>query len=189
ALDYCDESRAYLIPAEVRYFPNCRVGDLETVGRPWLAEPDAEALATILRHVVSHPEEAKAKGAAGSAFVRGNLTWEHAAEAVERRLHALRGQPIRRFSRTVVPAGPRRMRVSLCMIVKNEEHNLADCLASAADLVDEIVIVDTGSTDRTKEIPAPLGARGFDLPWVDSFPPPPHRSRRPAPAHSPLSRG
>ena len=42
--------------------------------------------------------------------------------------------------------------ISLCMIVKNEETHLARCLDSAAELVDEIIIVDTGSTDRTGEI-------------------------------------
>ena len=42
--------------------------------------------------------------------------------------------------------------ISLCMIVKNEEANLACCLDSVADLVDEIIIVDTGSTDHTVEI-------------------------------------
>ena len=42
--------------------------------------------------------------------------------------------------------------ISLCMIVKNEEKTLARCLNSVHDLVDEIVIVDTGSSDRTKEI-------------------------------------
>lgn len=41
--------------------------------------------------------------------------------------------------------------ISLCMIVKNEEQVLARCLDSVADLMDEIIIVDTGSTDRTKE--------------------------------------
>ena len=40
--------------------------------------------------------------------------------------------------------------ISLCMIVRNEEGVLGRCLESAADLVDEIVIVDTGSTDATK---------------------------------------
>ena len=44
--------------------------------------------------------------------------------------------------------------ISLCMIVKNEEQVLARCLDSVADLMDEIIIVDTGSTDRTKEIAA-----------------------------------
>ena len=42
--------------------------------------------------------------------------------------------------------------VSLCMIVRNEEDVLARCLDSVKDLVDEIIIVDTGSTDTTKEI-------------------------------------
>ncbi len=42
--------------------------------------------------------------------------------------------------------------ISLCMIVKNEEQHLVRCLDSVAKLVDEIIIVDTGSTDRTVEI-------------------------------------
>lgn len=42
--------------------------------------------------------------------------------------------------------------ISLCMIVKNEEEVLADCLSSVQDIVDEMIIVDTGSTDQTKEI-------------------------------------
>ncbi|MBU1876536.1 MAG: glycosyltransferase, partial [Nanoarchaeota archaeon] len=44
--------------------------------------------------------------------------------------------------------------ISLCMIVKNEEKYLEQCLNSVKDLVDEIIIVDTGSTDKTKEIAA-----------------------------------
>jgi GT2 family glycosyltransferase/tetratricopeptide (TPR) repeat protein len=64
--------------------------------------------------------------------------------------------------------GPRQT-VSLCMIVRNEERHLADCLTSARDLVDEVIVVDTGSTDRTRELATGLGAKVFDFPWVDSF--------------------
>ena len=59
--------------------------------------------------------------------------------------------------------------VSLCMIVKDEEANLADCLASAADLVDEVIVVDTGSTDRTPRWRPVSGRSVFEFPWVDDF--------------------
>ena len=59
--------------------------------------------------------------------------------------------------------------VSLCMIVKNEEDVLERCLTSAAALADEIIIVDTGSTDRTKEIAARFTSLIFDFPWRDDF--------------------
>jgi hypothetical protein len=66
-------------------------------------------------------------------------------------------------------AHTRRARVSLCMIVKNEEANLPDCLGSVADLVDEVIVVDTGSSDGTKQVAERLGARVYEFPWVDSF--------------------
>jgi glycosyltransferase involved in cell wall biosynthesis len=64
---------------------------------------------------------------------------------------------------------PRKARVSLTMIVRNEEQNLPRCLDSVRGLFDEIVVVDTGSTDRTKEIAAEFGARVVDFPWIDDF--------------------
>lgn len=59
--------------------------------------------------------------------------------------------------------------VSLCMIVKNEENVLARCLDSVADLADEIVIVDTGSTDATREIASRYTDRIYDFAWIDDF--------------------
>jgi glycosyltransferase involved in cell wall biosynthesis len=55
------------------------------------------------------------------------------------------------------------------MIVKNEENNLPHCLESVRGLFDEIVIVDTGSVDRTKEIAREFGAKVFDFVWIDNF--------------------
>jgi tetratricopeptide (TPR) repeat protein len=59
--------------------------------------------------------------------------------------------------------------VSLTMIVKNEEANLARCLECVRDLVAEVVVVDTGSTDGTRQLAASVGARVYDFPWTDSF--------------------
>jgi len=59
--------------------------------------------------------------------------------------------------------------ISLCMIVKNEEESLARCLSSVKGIADEINIVDTGSTDRTKEIAAKFTDRIFDFEWIDDF--------------------
>jgi GT2 family glycosyltransferase/Flp pilus assembly protein TadD len=67
------------------------------------------------------------------------------------------------------PVGPYTGLVSLCLIVRNEEENLPACLAGAAGLFGEVIVVDTGSTDRTKEIARAHGARVFDFAWVDSF--------------------
>jgi tetratricopeptide (TPR) repeat protein len=55
------------------------------------------------------------------------------------------------------------------MIVRNEEINLPGCLGAIDGLFNEIVIVDTGSTDRTREVAQEFGARLFDFVWVDDF--------------------
>ncbi len=59
--------------------------------------------------------------------------------------------------------------ISLAMIVKNEEKYLDRCLKSAAHLVDEIVVVDTGSSDQTVEIAAQYGAKIYHFEWIDDF--------------------
>lgn len=58
---------------------------------------------------------------------------------------------------------------TLSMIVKNEEKHLAGCIESIIEVVDEVVIIDTGSTDRTKEIAQKYGAKLFDFEWKDDF--------------------
>jgi tetratricopeptide (TPR) repeat protein len=59
--------------------------------------------------------------------------------------------------------------VSLCMIVKNEKAHLARCLLSAKPLVDEIIVVDTGSSDETREIARVFGAQVHEIPWTNDF--------------------
>ena len=59
--------------------------------------------------------------------------------------------------------------ISLCMIVKNEEACLGTCLKSLQGIVDEMIVVDTGSTDRTKEIARENGAAVYDFEWTGDF--------------------
>jgi glycosyltransferase involved in cell wall biosynthesis len=82
---------------------------------------------------------------------------------------------------TVLPAHPHTLQrasnkdrgprptTSLTIIARNEEKNLPSCLESIKGVFDEIVVVDTGSTDRTVEIARSFGARLFDFIWVDDF--------------------
>lgn len=58
---------------------------------------------------------------------------------------------------------------SLCMIVKNEERVLERCLNSVADLMDEIIIVDTGSADKTKQIAKKFTDKIYDFAWTGNF--------------------
>jgi tetratricopeptide (TPR) repeat protein len=61
------------------------------------------------------------------------------------------------------------LRLSLCMIVRDEQEMLPRCLAAVVDAVDEIVIVDTGSSDRTIEIARSFGAQVIEREWTGSF--------------------
>lgn len=61
------------------------------------------------------------------------------------------------------------MEISLCMIVRNEENCLGRALESVQGAVDEIIVLDTGSTDRTREIARSYGACVFDYVWQDDF--------------------
>ena len=59
--------------------------------------------------------------------------------------------------------------ISLCMIVKNEEKVLSRCLESVKDVVDEMIIVDTGSSDKTKEIAYRYTQKVYDFQWENDF--------------------
>ncbi len=61
------------------------------------------------------------------------------------------------------------VKISLCMIVRDNEHTIRPCLESIRPWVDEMIVVDTGSVDSTAEICAELGAKVFEFPWCDDF--------------------
>ncbi len=61
------------------------------------------------------------------------------------------------------------IKISACMMVKNEEEMLPRCLNSIKHLIDELIIVDTGSTDKTVEIAQSFGAKIYHHPWENNF--------------------
>lgn len=63
----------------------------------------------------------------------------------------------------------RNIRISQCMIVKNEEKNIEKALSWGKGIVSEQIVVDTGSTDRTVEIAKSMGASVYYFPWIDDF--------------------
>jgi hypothetical protein len=66
----------------------------------------------------------------------------------------------------IPPPSPK---LTLAMIVRNEEKHIRKCLQSAAGLVDEMIVVDTGSTDQTISIAKECGAHVIEFPWIDDF--------------------
>lgn len=61
------------------------------------------------------------------------------------------------------------MNISLCVICKNEEKNIQKCLEGLKTIVNEMVVIDTGSTDRTIEIAEKLGASVYQYDWDNNF--------------------
>ncbi len=127
----------------------------------------------VLRAVTEHhPRDARGWNNLGAVF--GHVGRDAEAEAVWR--EALRVDPANAEARQNLDrlaeraaAGPTGPRVSLCMIVRDEEANLHAAVAPLVPLVHEIVIVDTGSTDGTVALAESLGAQVVDFPWCDDF--------------------
>lgn len=68
-----------------------------------------------------------------------------------------------------IPSEKQKETLGLCLIAKDEEKNIANCIRSVRGIVDEIVVVDTGSADNTVPIAESLGATVYEYPWDDNF--------------------
>ena len=109
-----------------------------------------------LRLVVAHGSFVHHAGHA--TFDSNGISWQHQVRNQER-FRAKWG----------VDMVPPLCLLSVCLIVKDEEQMLRSCLDSVADVADEIIVYDTGSTDRTVEVAKSAGARVIEGYWDDSF--------------------
>jgi len=108
-------------------------------------------------------------GSSGRANVRRDRRYRSLMDAYRHAGNAL-GEAVGVSIESVQTAeAPKRAKISLLMIVKNEERFLRNCLESARDVVDEMVIVDTGSTDSTIAIAGEYGAKVVHHRWNDDF--------------------
>lgn len=174
--DFVDERVGWRLEAQRKPLDPPAVGPWELAGPGWLFETPPDELARLLRTIAADPAEARRRGEAGRERA-ADWTWGHAVTKLHERLKALALQPPRvrvvpvtnPRGRRGVKGAPRTLRLSLCMIVRNEERVLADCLSSIQPFVDELIVVDTGSTDRTVAIAEEHGARVYHFPWCDDF--------------------
>ncbi|WP_165864233.1 glycosyltransferase [Capsulimonas corticalis] len=180
--DFVDETVGWRLPAAKVPFGDGKIGEWECAGPTWMFEVSVDDLAKLMRQVSGSRKETQKRGKAAAKRVRSGWTWVHATARIMDRLKALRAMPsiaaapadtMEALGTTAVkpslPASTGAPTISLCMIVKNEERVLGNCLQSIRAWVDEIIVVDTGSTDRTVEIAEEHGARVFHFPWTDSF--------------------
>ena len=177
--DYVDDTTALRVPS--RRVSVGRVEQYTCVGEPWVLEPDLDALVDASRWVREHPEETRARGASAAASAAG-WSWERSGGLLRERLaHLTRAEESAAGAPVLTEAAgsgrPRgkmlrrgkRGSISLCMIARDEESRIGAALAGIAPFVDELIVVDTGSTDRTREVARECGARVYDLPWPESF--------------------
>ena len=137
--------------------------------RPFHPEAYIQMASTAV--AAGDPEAALAAAQRALALTPKWPTAQQVVKTLERTLNAHRKQR-KKLSHIAWPDLPdlnRKPRLSVCMIVKNEERFLGQCLTSVKDIADELIVIDTGSTDRTIEIARQHGAQVGHFEWCDDF--------------------
>ena len=137
--------------------------------RPFHPEAYIQMASTAV--AAGDPEAALAAAQRAIALTPKWPTAQQLVTALERTLNAHRKQR-KKANPIAWPALPdpkRKPRLSVCMIVKNEERFLGQCLASVKDIAHELIVIDTGSTDRTVEIALEHGAQVGHFEWCNDF--------------------
>lgn len=174
-------------PAAPAALPSCAmVGDLakarELFNQKNLAEAWAAVVAALQRRPY-HPEAylllAKIALAAGDSSSARRCAryarelapeWKAAKQFLKGNLYGHAKPAWLKLPEALTPeASAAQDRISVCLIVKNEERFLRQCLASVKDLAYQMVVVDTGSTDRSVEIAREFGAEVHFFAWCDDF--------------------
>jgi glycosyltransferase involved in cell wall biosynthesis len=160
--DFVDERCGYLLNAnEVECTHDWRL-----CGVPMELAIDTADLRRTMRRAYDERDQTGRLGATAGEQVLSRYTWAKTAERMVGRLRELAAsaEVVRLRAR---PA--RRATLSLCIVFRNDEGALADCLGRLRPFVDEIVAVDAGSEDRSSRVAQEYGARVYGQAWEDSF--------------------
>jgi tetratricopeptide (TPR) repeat protein len=130
-----------------------------------------EAIAFLQQAVEKNPHFAEAWNNLGFALFKKGKHQE-AKKAFEKAVELDPGETSYRENLRALGGNGQKVKgplLSLCMIVRDEAQNLREHLAKIAEFFDDLVVVDTGSSDETKAVAASLGARVFSVPWENDF--------------------
>lgn len=156
--DFVGSSSGYKIAS--KQVPIVQSAGLESQEPQGWLEPSIDDLRHLMRRAFSDREELRSKRAKAISGA-SRFTWDVVADVYETRIGELASLKGRHEKN--------RITISLCMIVKNEERVLEACLRSSVPYFDQVIVVDTGSTDRTKEICRAFGVDLRESSWPDSF--------------------
>lgn len=177
--DFASDETAYFLPAVSVpcEFP------WKLHGMPTQLSINVADLRKAMRTAFEQRLQTYEKGMTASRHVRENFTWQKTAQLMSARVRELAGRERQLTERVTcrqlptptdcgqLPARKRSdsPKLSLAMIVRDNQRTIGAALESIRPWVDELVIVDTGSTDETPRIAESLGARLFHFPWCDDF--------------------
>lgn len=139
---------------------------------------DIGELRSVMRAAYVKRAATREKGRRASEAVLGGYTWPRTVQMMTERIQALARLKTPRRADQAANSGvslslslhqQRPVRLSLCMIARNNETTIEVAIRSIKPYVDEIIVVDTGSTDKTPEICRGIGAKVYYFPWCDDF--------------------
>lgn len=160
--DFVDENNAYLVDAQE---VEC-THDWRLTGIPTELSIRVDDLRASMRRAFEDRKDTRSRGKRASDAVRKQYTWHRTAELMAGRIKELvnGGGPIR-----FLPRSPLRSTLSLCVVFRNHERLLADCLGRLRPFLDEVVAVDIGSDDQSKAVALEYDARVYRDEWQGHF--------------------
>jgi hypothetical protein len=150
--DFVSEETGILLPAEV--VQEDYRADLGI--RPTHLEVSPRDLRRAMRQAFENADQTRSIGTRASQAVRSRFTWENTARLIRSRLQALVSKPGRAGNDPGAPHSADKLKehhlLAACLVVRDSERQLADCLARIRPFVDQVVVCDRGSSDRSPDV-------------------------------------